>query len=100
MHREMQPEPGRQNPATIEAVAAYHTLSSEVGKIAAEAGAGALALTHFVPPSADREALLAEVRADFTGPVIIGEDLMRVDLTKKTLRYGQAHISFEAAGQA
>lgn len=100
VHREMPPLEGRRSAETVAAVASYHTLSSEVGKIAAEAGVGALALTHFVPPQADRAALLAEVRADFKGPVVLGEDLMTIDLAARRLTYGQAHISLDIEARA
>ncbi|MFP6729251.1 MAG: MBL fold metallo-hydrolase [Alphaproteobacteria bacterium] len=75
-------------------VAAYHTLSSEVGKIAAEAAVGALMLSHFVPPACDRDALLAEVAADFAGPVILGEDLMRYDVGTRVLLHQGARLAF------
>ncbi|MEM9781084.1 MAG: MBL fold metallo-hydrolase [Pseudomonadota bacterium] len=61
-------------------VADYHTASAEVGGVAAEMGAAALALTHFVPPVFDREDLLAEVADDYGGPVFVGEDGMCFDL--------------------
>ncbi len=92
VHRDMPVVEGVRTAATVENVAAYHTLSSEVGKIAAEAGVAALMLTHFVPPAADRAALLAEVAADFAGPVVLGEDLMSYDLATASLTYGQAHV--------
>ncbi len=90
VHREMPVAPGLRSAETVANVASYHTLSSEVGKIAAEAGVGCLALTHFVPPGIDRKALLAEVAADFDGPVVIGEDLM-------TLEPGTGRISHAGA---
>lgn len=93
VHREMPVIEGVRSAETVENVGAYHTLSSEVGKLAARAGVGCLALTHFVPPACDRAALLAEVRADFDGPVVVGEDLMTFDLATATLTYGQAHLS-------
>jgi ribonuclease Z len=43
-----------------------------------------------VPPACDRRALLAEVAADFPGPVILGEDLMTFDLAKRTVAWGDA----------
>jgi len=98
VHREMPVVAGVRSAETVANVAAYHTLSTEVGKLAARAGVRCLALTHFVPPACDREALLAEVRADFAGPVILGEDLMRFDLAAATLTYGQAHLSLPLAG--
>jgi ribonuclease Z len=76
----MQPIEGRRTAETIEAVASYHTLSSDVGKVAAKAGAKWLALTHFVPPDCDTEALHREVAADFSGKVTMGEDLMTLDV--------------------
>ena len=97
IHREMAPSGGLRTAATLENVAAYHTLSSQVGKLAAEAAVGALMLTHFVPPSCDRQALLAEVTADFAGPVISGEDLMTFDLSQRTLRHGATALSLGPA---
>lgn len=96
VHREMPVVEGVRSAETVQNVSSYHTLSSEVGKIAAEAGVKALALTHFVPPSCDRSALLAEVQADYAGPVVIGEDLMCIDLVRRTLRHGEALLSFGA----
>ena len=93
IHREMPVIAGVRSAETVANVGAYHTLSSEVGKMAQRAGAKRLALTHFVPPACDRDALLAEVRADYDGPVIVGEDLMRFDLAAETLTYGQATLS-------
>jgi ribonuclease Z len=64
----------------------YHTLSSDVGKVAAKAGVKWLALTHFVPPDCDTEALLEEVRQDFSGKVTMGEDLMTLDVVSGEVR--------------
>ncbi|NIA68721.1 MBL fold metallo-hydrolase [Pelagibius litoralis] len=93
VHREMPVVPGVRSAETVANVAGYHTLSSEVGKIAAEAGAACLALTHFVPPACDRQALLDEVAADFAGPVVLGEDLMRIDLMRACVNHGNAVVS-------
>ena len=93
IHREFTAVPGRTQD-TIANVAAYHTASREVGKVAAEANVRGLLLTHFVPSRFDREALLEEVRADFPGPLLIGEDLMRVDITTGTVRHAGAVMSF------
>jgi ribonuclease Z len=84
LHREMKPSANR-TPEGIASVAAYHTASDVVGKVAAEAGVGALILNHFVPTRFDRAALAAEVRRDWAGPLIVGEDLMRYDLDTRTL---------------
>lgn len=93
VHREMPVLPGVRSAATVASVAAYHTLSNEVGKIASEAGVGCLALTHFVPPGCDRQALLDEVKRDFTGPVIIGEDLMTIDAVSRQVEAGGCLLS-------
>ncbi len=90
VHREMPVVAGLRSAETVANVASYHTLSSEVGKVAAEAGVGILALTHFAPPGCDREALLAEVAADFAGPVVIGEDLMTLEPATGRIRHAGA----------
>jgi ribonuclease Z len=93
VHREMPVVPGVRSAETVANVAAYHTLSGEVGKIATEAGAKALAHTHFVPPAADREALLAEVAVDFKGPLVLAEDLLRIDLLRRRVACGKAVLA-------
>jgi ribonuclease Z len=93
VHRELPVTPGVRSAETVANVASYHTLSSEVGKVAAEAGVGCLALTHFVPPACDRKALLAEVAADFAGPVVIGEDLMTLEPGSGRIGYAGALLS-------
>ena len=94
VHAEMQPVPGVRSADTVAAVAGYHTLSSEVGKVAAEAGVSALALTHFVQTRFDQDALLAEVRTDFAGPILVGEDLMTVDVAARSVRYREGVIGY------
>jgi ribonuclease Z len=51
-------------------------------------GAGALALTHFVPPDFDRASLLTEVAESYDGPVFVGEDLMGFDLASGEVTWG------------
>jgi ribonuclease Z len=87
IHRAMAARPGIRSAQGRENVAAYHTLSSEVGKVAARAGAGMLLLNHFVPVDFDRAALLAEIRADFGGTILIGEDLLTVDVPRRAVSY-------------
>jgi len=93
VHREMPVIEGVRSAETVANVASYHTLSSVVGKIATEAEAGCLLLTHFVPPSCDRDALLAEVGRDFSGPVIVGEDLLTVDLAARAIIHGPLRLA-------
>lgn len=89
LHREMGPVPGRRDPQTIAAVASYHTPSDQVGGVAHDMQARALALTHFVPPAFDRAALLDEVAQSYPGPVFVGEDLMRFELDSGQVALGR-----------
>lgn len=98
VHADMPVIEGRRSEKTVSNVASYHTLSSEVGGIAGEAKAKALVLTHFVPPEAQRDRLLAQVAATFSGPVILGEDLMRFDLEAGSLVYGDLRMTLPAKG--
>jgi ribonuclease Z len=91
IHREMQPVPGVRTREGIEAVASYHTRSSDVGRVAREAGVGFLMLNHFVPVEFDRAALLREVAADFAGPFVIGEDLTSYDIATGALVHAGLH---------
>jgi len=93
IHGIMRPEPGVRTEEGLANVARYHTASSEVGKIAAEARVRALLLHHFVPTKFDRDAVLAEVRRDYRGPILIGEDLMSVDLGTGVVTYAGARIA-------
>jgi ribonuclease Z len=92
IHREMGAAPGRTE-ETLRNVASYHALSSDVGRIAAGAAVGCLVLNHFVPTQFDRPALLAEVRAQYAGPVVIGEDLMTVVADTGELRFAGAVLN-------
>jgi ribonuclease Z len=91
IHRHM--APGRmRSEQGVANVASYHTLSSDVGKVASRAGARLLVLHHFVPAEFDRDALLREVGADFKGPVVIGEDLLSVDVPRRAIGYGALRL--------
>lgn len=93
IHREMLALPGVRRPETIENVASYHTLSTEVGKVAAQARARCLILNHFVPVAFDAAALMAEVRADYAGPVLVGEDLMQFDTATRMVSHGDVIVA-------
>ena len=92
--REMKPMPGVRSAETIAAVRSYHLTPRQIAKLAREAEVAALALTHFVPPNADREALVAEIRKGFQGPVIAGEDLMSIDPAARTLSFSSLHLGY------
>ena len=87
VHREMKVIPGLRSAEGVAAVAGYHTLPAEAGRVAAEAGVDVLILNHFVPTRFDRAALLAEVRTQWRGPTVISEDLMCYDLELKSLTH-------------
>ncbi|MEO8558816.1 MAG: MBL fold metallo-hydrolase [Rhodospirillales bacterium] len=95
LHHEIKPAPGR-TAESMRNVAAYHTLADEVGKVAAEAKVKCLVLNHFVPTTFDRHEVLKRVRADYDGPIVVGEDLMGLDLGSGALTYQDAVIGLDA----
>lgn len=97
IRREMPVIEGVRSAECRDAVASYHTLSTEIGSVAMEAGVGCLILNHFVPTKFDRAALVAEVRADWSGPLLLGEDLMSYDLATRVVSVGGATIALPAA---
>ncbi len=88
MHHEMKVVPGVRTQQGVDNVGSYHTLSDVVGKVAHAAQARCLMLTHFVPPRFDRRRLLGQVRVDYAGPILIGEDLMSFDACTRDVSYG------------
>lgn len=91
--REMQPTPGVRSAETVASVQAYHTTPAQAAHIANSAQVRALMLTHIVPPAADRAALLQDIRALYSGPAMVGEDLMRFDLVNRIMRNGNTAIA-------
>ena len=85
---------GVRGAAELANVASYHTLSPEVGGIAAEAAVSALMPTHRVPPAGGRDALPAEVAGDFAAPVIVGEDPMSYHIGGRVLVHRGARLAF------
>lgn len=86
---------GVRSAETVASVQSYHMTPAVVAGLAMRAGVKTLALTHLVPPGADTGALFAEVRAGgYAGPLIVGEDLMRLELPARLLRWNGAAIGF------
>ena len=56
----------------------YHTLSTDVGKVAERARARQLVLTHLLPGDVEDDRWLEHAIAEYNGPVTIGRDLLRV----------------------
>lgn len=86
---------GVRSAETVASVQSYHMTPAVVAGLAKRAGVRTLALTHLVPPGADTAALFAEVRAGgYAGPLIVGEDLMRLELPTRLLRWNGAALGF------
>jgi ribonuclease BN (tRNA processing enzyme) len=67
--------------ALARSVIGHHTTAEQVGRVAAKAGVKLLVLSHFVPaedPTVPDGEWLAPVRRYFSGPVVIGRDLLEV----------------------
>jgi len=64
--------PDRENPDS-------HLSPSLAGKIAAEAGVSRLVLIHFYP-EVESEPIYDLVRREFSGQIILGQDLMRIEI--------------------
>ncbi len=54
-----------------------HLIPSEAGRVARKAGVKKLLLTHFYP-ECDRSDMLTPCRAEYDGPIILAEDLLRI----------------------
>jgi ribonuclease Z len=96
LHAEMPVVPGVRTAETVAAVASYHTPSDQVGRVALEARVRVLILNHFVPTRFDRHRLMDEVTRDFSGPVAIGEDLMRYDCATRRFTHRNGVITLGA----
>jgi ribonuclease Z len=95
IHGGLRLDEGHRTPEGVRNVASYHTLASEVGKVATQAGVHCLVLNHFVPVRFDKAAVLAEVRRDYGGPVVLGEDLLHLDLNTGELRHAGLVMGME-----
>jgi ribonuclease Z len=61
----------------VKDLASYHTQPDQLGRVAREARPGTLVVTHLMPGSVPEELRAAAAR-DFTGPIVVGEDLLEV----------------------
>jgi len=67
----------------VEHIVGCHTTHIDVGKVAKEAGVKTLVLTHFVPsddPSVTDEMWIEGPKQNFNGRVIVGRDLMEIQM--------------------
>ena len=59
---------------------ASHTLAEDVGRIAAAAGVKTLVLSHLVPYNVAPEKWTEAVRTTFSGPIVVGKDLLELPI--------------------
>lgn len=70
----------RMSEKTLLNVRDYHTSPKEIGEIANIAEVKKLILTHFVPPIFDEIELIYKIAESYKGEIIIGEDLMSIEI--------------------
>ena len=70
----------RMSNQTVKNIQDYHTLPEDVGKVAKEADVKTLVLTHFVPPVFNEKELKKRISQYFSGEIIVGHDLMSLEL--------------------
>ena len=77
---EIQPVTKMRSVKTLHNVKAYHTTSSQVGKVASLTRCKKLVLTHFVPTKFNEKKLQSIVKKDFGKNPVIGEDLLTIKI--------------------
>jgi ribonuclease BN (tRNA processing enzyme) len=70
------------NASTLKkSIMSHHTTAEDAGRIAKEAGVKQLVLSHLVPPDDPQIAesdWIAAARQHFSGPIIVGKDLLEI----------------------
>jgi ribonuclease Z len=61
-------------------IQAYHTSAKEAGEVAQKAKVKMLVMTHLIPANATEADFSDEARKAFSGTIMVGRDLMRIDL--------------------
>ena len=61
-------------------IQAYHTSAREAGEIAEKAKVKMLVMTHLIPADATEQDFLKEARKGFSGKIMVGRDLMHIEL--------------------
>ena len=77
---EIQPKTKMRSVKTLHNVKAYHTTSTQVGKVASLARCKKLVLTHFVPTKFNEKKLQSVVKKDFGKNPVIGRDLLTIKI--------------------
>ena len=70
----------RMTEETVTNITDYHTSPKEVGILAENAKVKKLILNHFVPPVFNEEELYREVKEYYSGEVVVGKDLLEINL--------------------
>ncbi|MFL2658973.1 MAG: MBL fold metallo-hydrolase [Candidatus Actinomarina sp.] len=70
----------RMTEETVTNVTDYHTSPKEVGVLAENAKVKKLILNHFVPPVFNEEKLDMEIKEHYSGEIVIGKDLLEINL--------------------
>jgi ribonuclease BN (tRNA processing enzyme) len=68
-------------PALKQSIMSHHTSAEDAGRIAREAGVKLLVLSHFVPPddpTITDQMWIDAARTQFSGPVVVGKDLLEI----------------------
>jgi ribonuclease Z len=61
-------------------IQAYHTSAKEAGEVAQKAKVKMLVMTHLIPANAAERDFLDEAKKTFDGKIVVGRDLMRIEL--------------------
>jgi ribonuclease Z len=64
----------------------YHMSAREAGETAEKAKVKILVLTHLIPANAPEKAFLDEAGKTFSGKIIVGRDLMRIDTSDNSVK--------------
>lgn len=68
-------------PALKQSILSHHTRAEDAGRVAREAGAKLLVLSHFVPPDdpeITEQMWIDAARTQFSGPIVVGKDLLEI----------------------
>ena len=68
-------------PALKQSILSHHTKAEDAGRVAREAGAKMLVLSHFVPPDdpeVTEQMWIDAARTQFSGPIVVGKDLLEI----------------------
>jgi ribonuclease BN (tRNA processing enzyme) len=68
-------------PALKQSILSHHTRAEDAGRVAREAGAKMLVLSHFVPPDdpeVTEQMWMDAARTQFSGPIVVGKDLLEI----------------------